>query len=137
MWFTFLYLTLIPIGAMFTVIGLAVYYWIDKYNLLRRSSITSNVSGNMGLYALRQLDFTLLCRAAGEAIVDSQIRDGVQTETIVFLCISAVYLILPLDQIIDFFNHEEFYDESKTFIDVKDKFKDTYQTLHPIYSKIH
>ena len=99
-------MTLIPIGAMLTFVGLSIYYWIDKYNLLRKSSVTSNVSGNMGLYALKQLEFTLLCRAAGEAIFDSQLRGGVQTETIVFLCISAVYLILPLDQIIDFFNHE-------------------------------
>lgn len=39
MWFTFLYLTLIPFGAMLTLFGLVIYYWVDKYNLLRRSSV--------------------------------------------------------------------------------------------------
>lgn len=41
MWFTFLYATLIPIGAIISAFGLVVYYWIDKYNLLRRSAVTS------------------------------------------------------------------------------------------------
>jgi len=35
MWFTFLYGTLIPGGAFVILIGLSIYYWIDKYNLLR------------------------------------------------------------------------------------------------------
>ena len=35
-WFTFLYMTLIPIGGVISAVGLVLYYWIDKYNLLRR-----------------------------------------------------------------------------------------------------
>ena len=43
MWFTFLYSTLIPIGAFISVLGIGIYYWVDKYNLLRRSSFTTEV----------------------------------------------------------------------------------------------
>lgn len=39
MWFTFLYVTLIPIGAFLSLLGLWMYYWVDKYNLLRRSKV--------------------------------------------------------------------------------------------------
>lgn len=39
MWFTFLYASLIPMGAFLTAIGIGLYYWVDKYNLLRRSSL--------------------------------------------------------------------------------------------------
>jgi hypothetical protein len=39
MWFTFLYVTLIPIGAFLSLVGLWIYYWVDKYNLLRRSKV--------------------------------------------------------------------------------------------------
>ena len=39
MWFTFLYASLIPIGSFLSFIGLAIYYWVDKYNLLRRSKV--------------------------------------------------------------------------------------------------
>lgn len=38
-WFTFLYASLIPMGAFFTIFGVGFYYWVDKYNLLRRSSV--------------------------------------------------------------------------------------------------
>lgn len=39
MWFVYLYSTLIPIGAVIIVAGLIFYYWVDKYNLLRRSKV--------------------------------------------------------------------------------------------------
>jgi hypothetical protein len=45
MWFTFLYSSLIPFGAFLSILGLCLYYWIDKYNLLRRSSVNSNIAG--------------------------------------------------------------------------------------------
>ena len=45
MWFTYLYDSLIPFGACLSLLGLSLYYWIDKYNLLRRSSVNSNIAG--------------------------------------------------------------------------------------------
>jgi hypothetical protein len=45
MWFTYLYDSLIPFGACLSLFGLSLYYWVDKYNLLRRSSVNSNVAG--------------------------------------------------------------------------------------------
>lgn len=39
MWFTFLYATLVPIGAFISLVGIFLYYWVDKYTLLRKSSL--------------------------------------------------------------------------------------------------
>lgn len=44
MWFTFFYATLIPFGAFLSLFGIVLYYIIDKYNLLSRSSIHGNIS---------------------------------------------------------------------------------------------
>ena len=44
MWFTFLYATLIPVGAFLSLGGIAFYYWVDKYNYLRRSSLSHHIS---------------------------------------------------------------------------------------------
>jgi hypothetical protein len=74
MWFTYLYASLIPVGAFLTIIGLSLYYWIDKYNLLRRSSLTANVSGDMAMFSLKLLDFTLVLRTIGEMLFDYQLR---------------------------------------------------------------
>jgi hypothetical protein len=65
MWFTFLYCTLIPMGSFLTLIGLFLYYWVDKYNLLRRSSLHENVSGKLCLVAMKLLDGTLILRPIG------------------------------------------------------------------------
>jgi hypothetical protein len=65
MWFTFLYATLIPMGAFLTIIGLSLYYWVDKFNLLRRSSLKNNISGKMAIRNLKLLDLTLLLRPLG------------------------------------------------------------------------
>jgi hypothetical protein len=74
MWFTFLYASLIPIGSFFSVLGLALYYWVDKYNLLRKSSLARNISGDMAVLSLKLLDFTLVLKPGGEIIFDYLIR---------------------------------------------------------------
>ena len=52
MWFTFLYSSLIPIGPFITLIGLSLYYWIDKYNLLRRSKLNNTIESKLPLLAI-------------------------------------------------------------------------------------
>ena len=65
MWFTYLYVTLIPVGTFFTVLGLAIYYWIDKYNLIKKSSLNHNISGDLAVVSMKLLDFTLILKPAG------------------------------------------------------------------------
>ncbi len=74
MWFTYLYASLIPIGSFFSVVGLAFYYWVDKFNLLKRSSLSHNISGDLAVVSLKLLDFTLVLKPAGEMIFDYLIR---------------------------------------------------------------
>jgi hypothetical protein len=52
-------------GSFLTLIGLFLYYWVDKYNLLRRSSLHENVSGKLCLVAMKLLDGTLILRPIG------------------------------------------------------------------------
>jgi hypothetical protein len=74
MWFTFLYITIIPIGAIFSILGMFAYYWVDKYNLLRRSTVKAHVSGDLINLTLAMLEFTLPFRVAGEILFDYQLR---------------------------------------------------------------
>lgn len=95
MWFTFLYMTLIPIGGLFSCIGLIAYYWVDKYNLLRRSTIVSQVSGDLINLTLSMLEFTLVIRMLGEILFDYQLRGGVKIISWGYLAISVIYVLLP------------------------------------------
>ena len=74
MWFVFLYSTLLPIGAVISVFGLFFYYWVDKYNLLRRSKVHGKVSGHFMRTSLLLLDFTLILKPIGSLIFDLHIR---------------------------------------------------------------
>jgi hypothetical protein len=53
------------------------------------------------------------------------------------LVVGIIYVCLPLNDIIDFFNKENLFLEEKPFRQVKDTFKDNYYTMHPMYSKTH
>lgn len=86
------------------LLGLIAFYWVDKYTLLRRSSINENVNGELSMRAMKLVDATLFLRAIGEIIFDAQIRDGVSWESIVCACIGGVYLFLPMNGILAFFH---------------------------------
>lgn len=79
---------------------MGLFYWIDKYNLLRKSSINENVSSILSIRAVKLLDLTLILRPAGELIFDSQIREGYSWESIACLCVGVVYVFLPMNHIL-------------------------------------
>jgi hypothetical protein len=62
------------------------------------------VNGELGMKAIKLIDFTLVLRAAGELIFDSQIRSSTTWESIVCLIIGVLYLLLPMNRILDFFH---------------------------------
>lgn len=64
-WFTYFYASLIPIGAPLTLIGTSLFYWVDKYNLLRKSSFKQIISGGFCMQALVMLDLTLVLKPIG------------------------------------------------------------------------
>ena len=104
MWFTFLYSTLIPAGVVITLFGLICYYWVDKYNLLRRSSINGQISGSLIHVSLTLLDFTLIIKPIGAIIFDTQIRDSYRVANIVMILVALLFIVLPKDKLIEIFN---------------------------------
>lgn len=137
MWFTFLYADLIPIGAFLIFFGFCLYYWVDKYNLLRRSSLEGNISGDLAVKCLFLLDLTLFWRFLGQLIFDIQIRGGATTLTIIFLVLSIIYILLPWESFLELVNSESFKLNQKRFTDEKRRFEyDNYKIYHPIYKEI-
>ena len=75
-WFTYFYASLIPLGAPISLLGECIFYWVDKYNLLRKSSLKQNLSGDLSMKALVMLDLTLVLKPLGEIAFDLQIRQS-------------------------------------------------------------
>ena len=105
MWISFLYETLVPVGGIISLIGLAAYYWVDKYNLLRVSSIKSNVSGDLIYLTLRLLDMTIVLRVFGEMIFDYQIKHSVSYFSIVCLLLAIGFQFVPISKVLELINH--------------------------------
>lgn len=64
-WFTYMYSSIIPAGGILVLVGLAINYWVVKFNILRRSSIDHQVSGKFIMMALSLLDFSLIMKPVG------------------------------------------------------------------------
>ncbi len=52
------------------------------------------------MWAMKLIDASLLLRAVGEFVFDSQIRDSTTYESIICICIGAVYLALPMNKVL-------------------------------------
>jgi hypothetical protein len=53
------------------------------------------------MLALTLLDFSIVMKPIGELIFDTSIRDGYHIESIICLIIGVVYLLLPMNSIIN------------------------------------
>lgn len=136
MWFTFLYSELIPLGSFLVLIGLILYFWVDKYNFLRKSVLKSGMSGKMAILALKSLDATLFLPPAGQMLFDAILRSKFDPLAFFFTLCGIAYLFVPVSQIIWYFNSEKFFLEQKTYEQTKYSFKDTYYTHHPVYKVV-
>jgi hypothetical protein len=103
-WFTYLYASTIPIGAFIILVGLSIFYWVDKYNLLRNSSVKKNVSGVLIAKALVMLDLTLILKPGGDLIFDSAVGSESNYQSILCMLIGVLYLLLPVNKFIDWFH---------------------------------
>lgn len=101
MWFAFLYVDLIPAGTMAILVGVCAYYWVDKYNLLNRSSAPHNISANLTFKIVGLLDLTLVFRFAGEILFDYHIKGKVDHFSVGLLIFSIVFMLLPWREILD------------------------------------
>lgn len=137
MWFTFMYSTLLPLGAIITTVGLCLYYWVDKFNLLRRSTISRQVSGTLILNSLNLLDFTLFLKPVGSMVFDSHLRSQFVPSSLVMLIIGVIYVLIPKNDLLTYFNNEKFRQHQQTYKDLKNSLQNTYNTEHPVVRIVH
>ena len=100
MWFTFFYGTAIPIGIICSWTGLVLYYWTDKYNLLRRRTVKESISEELSMAMINYLEYIILFSSFGEMTFEINFFGGITVWNVVLLIVAIVYLfILPVDKI--------------------------------------
>ena len=59
-WFTFLFGAVIPLGIIASIVGLSLYYWVDKYNVMRRRTVNESLALEVSIAMTGMLDLSLL-----------------------------------------------------------------------------
>lgn len=119
MWFTMLYNYLMPVAAVISFIGIVGYYFVDKFVLLRRSSVKQSISLELSRKIFKMLDISLILQPAGEILFDMQIRNRFSIESVVMLGIAIVYQILPIDWLLSCIFKHSYMPEKLTYNEAK------------------
>jgi hypothetical protein len=57
MWFTFFYSPAIPLGIVWSILGIIIYYFVDKFNLIYRRTVKENIGKNLTIAMIELLDY--------------------------------------------------------------------------------
>jgi len=68
MWVTFLYAPLIPIVLPFSLVYIILTYYIEKFTIMRRSSVKSVLSKNISIEMIEYLDFIIIFYSIGNLL---------------------------------------------------------------------
>jgi len=96
MWFTFLFGAIVPLGIFFSMFSLSLYYFIDKYNVLRRRTIKESLSLSVSIKMIDMLDLIIIFFAVGHFTVSYHLFKRISTASIILLAIGFIYALLPL-----------------------------------------
>lgn len=60
MWMTFFFMTFMPFGMIYSLIGECILYWVIKYNVLKRRTIKNYISFEVSTNMIDLLELTVL-----------------------------------------------------------------------------
>lgn len=99
MWFTFFYGDIIPLGILFSIMGLTLYYFVDKYNVLRRRTIKESLSKHLSIEMIEMLELIIIFTGIGNTVVSSILFGEVKWQDFIIIIIGIVYILLPMEDI--------------------------------------
>ena len=97
--FTFLYATCIPFGIIMSVGTLIIYYWIDKYNLLRRRTVKESLSMQVSIEMIEMLELSIIFFAMGNITFQLQLFGSIDKLAVIQIIIAFLYSLLPMQEI--------------------------------------
>lgn len=112
MWFTFFYCSCIPIGILVSAASLIYYYWVDKYNVLKRRTIKETLSREVSIEMIEMLELCVVWFALGSITFQKELYGLWSLIGFIQLGLGLLYFILPMEVVIDTFFHIENKDET-------------------------
>ncbi len=66
MWFTFFYCPAVPMGTIWSIIGLIVYFYVDKYNIIYRRTVKENIGNELTIEMIELLEYCTVFHIFGD-----------------------------------------------------------------------
>lgn len=85
---------LIPIGIPVVLITFIVQYWVDKFNLFKRSSLKYEVSHDLTSKMFKLLQFSVPIYAIGMLLFSIEINEGITIFPLLAVAISFLFVFI-------------------------------------------
>lgn len=96
MWFTFFYCPIVPFGTLCSIFGLFIYYWIDKYNVIKRRTIKETISKDLTFEMIELLEFIVIFHAFGDFMFKRALFGFFEKKDFFILIAAMIYNLSPL-----------------------------------------
>ncbi|KAL4476129.1 hypothetical protein ABPG74_009862 [Tetrahymena malaccensis] len=132
MWFTFFFSPVIPIGTFFSLIGLILYYFTDKYNLIYRRTVKESISKSLSFEMMDLQEYSVLLHCFGNIAFKWMLASEVDLTSIVLFGVCFFIALVPMDSFNEWLFEINSRSESKSYSQVKDQFDTDYDRENPI-----
>lgn len=102
MWFTFFYSPAIPLGTLWSILGVIIYYWADKYNLVKRYIVKESISKDLTFEMIELLELVVMLHSFGNFFFKLKLFKFYEHSSIILLVIGGLYNLLPMQSINEF-----------------------------------
>lgn len=99
MFFCSFYAPVIPLGILFCMVTIAGLYWLNKYNLLRRSMVKEQMSAELSKEMTELIEYVLVIYALTSALFEYFILSDVNYISIAGVACGIVNALLPMESI--------------------------------------
>ena len=76
-----------------------MYYYVDKYNVMRRRTIKESISYEVSVEMIEMLELTIIFFAVGNFTFSYHLFHKIEWQEYVIIIIGVIYSILPMEQI--------------------------------------
>ncbi|KAL4498327.1 hypothetical protein ABPG72_013133 [Tetrahymena utriculariae] len=132
MYITIFYSPAVPLGLFFSLIGIFMYFWVQKYILLRMKSVEKQISVKLSIEMTEYLEYVISIYAVSNALFKWQTVGGFPTLQIVGAVIGFVYSVLPIQLFVDKVFDADNDDEECPYYKAKHQFVTTYSRTNPV-----
>ncbi|CAD8171330.1 unnamed protein product [Paramecium pentaurelia] len=131
LWISLLFAPLLPISLLFCSSGLLLYYWIQKYLLLRRNSKPPFQSFHLNREMMNLFELSPIILAVGQMWTDYIFNSSSAILTVNFISLgfSCLELITPATRI------SKLFDKKGNIFTEKDRYQDVYLKLPTDYDR--